>query len=98
MALKVKLFSPFTLILTVFLILYLGTIGIKSFFRYNVFKKEQQALFVELAEKKKQNEILKCEYKNLKEKAYLEFIIRKSLAYIKPGERVYKFYYDEERK
>ena len=91
MAFKIKLFSPFTLIITIFLVMYVSAIGIKSFFSYNVFKKDYQVALSSVNEEKKRNKQLNKEYDALHKARYLDLMIRKSLFYTLPGEVTYKF-------
>lgn len=90
MSIKVTLVSPFTFIITIMLVIYIGAIGFKSFFRYNNFKKEYLSTLSFYYEEVKRNKALKQEYFGLKNNQNLELYIRKNLFYIKPGETVYK--------
>jgi len=91
MSIKLSIFSPFTFLVTIILVIYIGAIGIKSFFRYNNFKKEYTCNFSFYNEELKKNKELKQDYKSLKNNQSIELRIRKTLFYVKPGEQIYKF-------
>jgi len=87
-----KILPAFSLFfVTIVILVYVTSIGIKNFFRYNIFKSEYKDVLTELNQEIKRNTSLTTELNQMKQVDYWEMEIRKKLNYIKPGEEVYKF-------
>ena len=77
--------------------IYICCIGIKNVFRYNKFNAEHKMLINELDQQKKLNDQYQKEMLALKDKSYLELIVKQKLFLVKPGEKMYKFIEDYDR-
>lgn len=88
----IKILPAFSLFfITIIILIYVTSIGIKNFFRYNIFKSEYKAVLTDLNQEKIRNTSLKTEQNQMKLEDYWELEIRKKLNNIKAGEEVYKF-------
>jgi len=78
-------------IVTIAVLLYVTSIGIKNFFRYNIFRTEYKTIQASLAQETKTNLALKKELNQTHTEEYWEWEARKCLGYVKKDEVVYKF-------
>lgn len=89
---KAKLLPAFSLfVITIILLLYVTTIGIKNFFRYNRFKSEYKTVLTNLKIEKQRYASMESELTKMKSNDYWEWEIRQRLQYVKPDEEIYKF-------
>lgn len=77
-------------IITLIILVYICSIGIKNIFRYNKFKLEYRLLNAQLTKEKQRNIQLKQRLTMLKKPFFWEMIAKQKLGYIKKGETVYK--------
>ena len=81
-----------TLVLgSIFILVYISTIGIKNIVRYNRISLEYNNLNNEYTSVVKKKDFFKVQILNLKENNYLELLVKQKLGYIKKNERVIKF-------
>jgi hypothetical protein len=85
------LFSFSLFIVTITLLIYVTSIGIKNFFRYNRFKSEYNTVLVNLNEEKSRQRLFNTELAQFSSNDYWELEIRQKLHYVQQGEEVYKF-------
>ena len=69
---------------------YVCCIGIKNIFRYNKFKLEAEQSRLQLEKLTLQRELYQKELQSMQDDQYWEFLAKKRLGYVKPGEIVYK--------
>ena len=76
---------------SIFILVYICTIGIKNIVRYNRISLEYNALTKQYNSVSQKQVFFKSQLSSLKEELYLEFLAKKRLGYVKKNERVIKF-------
>jgi cell division protein FtsB len=80
----------FVSLLSVGLLVYGSSIGIKNIFRYNVFELESRRLKSQLGREQARNHALILQQQRMQAPQYWEEKIRQELGYVRPNEVVYQ--------
>lgn len=85
-----QVFRTLSYAITGILLIYFCSIGVKNFFRYNMFEKDYKHRLAVLNAEIERNNRLKHQLVALEDPDFLEYQIREKLGYIREGETVYK--------
>jgi cell division protein FtsB len=85
-----KVIDTISLVISVMVLLYICSIGIKNIIRYNGFELEYQLLLSQINSETQKNRAYKKQLISLKEDVYWEMEAKNRLGFVRPGEQIYR--------
>lgn len=92
-----RFFNIALFVVSVLLFIYVCSIGIRNYFRYNGFKLEQLALQEELIKERRRNLDYKHQLLAMEKPEYWELQAKNKLGFVKKGEKVFKIVYIKQK-